>query len=220
MKLHSIKLPHRKASAEMPTLKTLNPPKVVISMSQHGGVPCTPVVNVGDEVKTGQIIGTSEAAISAPVHSSITGKVTAVTDVINIAGKRNTAVVIETSHRQEMHESVKPPVVNDRSSFIEAVKASGLVGLGGAGFPTYVKLNFDPKENRIDTLIVNAAECEPYITSDYRALVESPAELIGGIKLLMKYLEIPKAFIGIESDKSKAVSILTELCRKEKGITV
>lgn len=220
MKLHSIKLPHRKASAEMPTLKTLNPPRVVISMSQHGGVPCTPVVNVGDQVKTGQIIGTSDAVISAPVHASITGKVAAITDVINIAGKRNTAVVIETSHRQEMHESVKPPAVTDRSSFIDAVKTSGLVGLGGAGFPTYVKLNFDLKENSIDTLIVNAAECEPYITSDYRALVESSAELIGGIKLLMKYLEIPKAFIGIESDKSKAISMLTELCRKEKGISV
>ena len=104
MKLHSIRLPHRKASAEMPTLKTMNPPRVVISMSQHGGVPCTPLVQVGDEVKTGQLIGISDAVISSPVHASITGKVTAITDVINIGGKRNTAVVIESSHRQEMHD--------------------------------------------------------------------------------------------------------------------
>lgn len=220
MKLHSIRLPHNKASAEMPTLKTHNPAKAVISMSQHGGVPCTPIVNVGDEVKTGQIIGVSDAVISAPVHASITGKVTAVTDVINIAGKRNIAIVIESSHRQELHESVKPPEITDRKSFIDAIKNSGSVGLGGAGFPTYVKLNFDPKENKIDNLLINGAECEPYITSDYRALVENSHELINGIKLLMKYLEIPNAYIGIESDKSKAISVLSELCKNENGISV
>ncbi|MDE7281000.1 MAG: RnfABCDGE type electron transport complex subunit C, partial [Ruminiclostridium sp.] len=220
MKLHSIRLPHRKASAEMPTLKTMNPPRVVISMSQHGGVPCTPLVQVGDEVKTGQLIGSSDAVISSPVHASITGKVTEITDVINIGGKRNTAIVIESSHRQELHESVKPPVITDRQSFIEAVKNSGSVGLGGAGFPTYVKLNFDPKTSKADALLINAAECEPYITSDYRALVESSHELVNGIKLIMKYLEIPKAYIGVESDKAKAISILNELCQKEQGIKV
>lgn len=220
MKLHSIRLPHRKASAEMPTLKTLNPPRVVISMSQHGGVPCTPLVQVGDEVKTGQLIGISDAVISSPVHASITGKVTEITDIINIAGKRNTAVVIESSHRQELHESVRTPLVTDRQSFIEAVKNSGSVGLGGAGFPTYVKLNYDPKQSKADTLLINAAECEPYITSDYRALVESSNELIDGIKLIMKYLEIPKAVIGIESDKAKAISIISELCQNAKGISV
>jgi len=220
MKLHSIKLPHFKASAEMPTLKTLSPSKVVISMSQHGGVPCTPLVKTGDEVKTGQLIGSSEAVISSPVHASITGKVTGITDVINIAGKRNTAVIIESSNRQELHESVKPPVINNRSDFIQAVKNSGSVGLGGAGFPTYVKLNFDPKEARIDTLLVNAAECEPYITSDYRAIIESSRELINGIKLIMKYLDIPNAHIGVESDKVKAISILSDLCGKEQGINV
>lgn len=220
MGLHSIRLPHHKNSAETPTSKPLMPPKVVISMSQHGGVPCTPLVQVGDEVQTGQLIGSSDAVISAPVHASISGRVTGITDVINIAGKRNTAVVIEASNKQVLHESVKPPVVTDRASFIEAVKRSGSVGLGGAGFPTYVKLNFDPKTSTVDTLLINAAECEPYITSDYRAIIESGDKLIGGIKLLMKYLDIPKACIGIEADKSKAISMLSELCAKEKGITV
>ncbi len=220
MKLHSIKLPHHKAAAEMPTAKPFLPPKVVISMSQHGGVPCTPLVQVGDEVKTGQLIGSSDAVISAPVHASITGKVTEITSFVNIAGKRNTAVVIEAASRQEIHESVKPPQVTDRASFIEAVKNSGSVGLGGAGFPTYVKLNFDPKVNKIDTLLVNAAECEPYITSDYRAIMESAPQLIGGIKLIMKYLDIPSAYIGVESDKSKAIALLADLCAKEQGINV
>lgn len=220
MSLHSIRLPHFKNSAETQTAKPLLPPKVVISMSQHGGVPCTPLVKVGDEVKTGQLIGSSDAVISAPVHASVSGKVTEITDVINIAGKRNTALVIETSNKQELHESVVPPEVTDRASFIEAIKNSGSVGLGGAGFPTYVKLNFDPKTSSVDTLLINAAECEPYITSDYRAIIESADKLIGGIKLIMKYLNIPKACIGVEADKSKAISMLTELCEKEEGITV
>lgn len=220
MGLHSIKLPHHKAAAEMPTARAYSPSKVVISMSQHGGVPCTPLVQAGDEVKTGQLIGSSDAVISAPVHASITGKVTGFTDVIGIGGKRNTAVVIEASNRQELHPDIKPPEVTDRKSFIEAIKNSGSVGLGGAGFPTYVKLNFDPKENKPDSLIVNAAECEPYITSDYRAIVENSDELINGIKLLMKYLEIPNAYIGIESNKMKAISLLTEKCASEQGIHV
>ncbi|MCM1298775.1 MAG: electron transport complex subunit RsxC [Firmicutes bacterium] len=220
MKLHSVKLPHHKAAAEASTSKPLLPPKVVISMSQHGGVPCTPLVQVGDEVKTGQLIGSSEAVISSPVHASVTGKVTEITSIVNIAGKRNTAVVIETASRQEIHESVKPPQVTDRTSFIEAVKNSGSVGLGGAGFPTYVKLNFDPKTNKVDTLLINAAECEPYITSDYRAIMESAPQLINGIKLIMKYLEIPSAYIGVEADKSKAIALLSELCAKEQGINV
>ena len=146
MKLHTVKLPHFNNSAEMPTVRSITPPRVVISMSQHGGVPCTPLVNVGDEVKTGQLIGKSDAVISAPVHSSITGTVTGITDIISIAGKRNTALVIEAAFHQVLHESIKPPAVTDRESFIQAVKASGSVGLGGAGFPTYVKLNYDPKQ--------------------------------------------------------------------------
>ena len=220
MKLHTIKLPHFNASAEMPTVRSITPPRVIISMSQHGGVPCTPLVEVGDEVKTGQLIGKSDAVISSPVHSSVTGKVTGMTDVISISGKRNTAIVIETTSHQMLHESIKPPVVNDRESFIQAVKDSGSVGLGGAGFPTYVKLNYDPKQYNIDTLLINAAECEPYITSDYRALVEQPKELIDGIKLLKKYLNIEKAYIGIEADKPRAIIHLTDLCEREQGIYI
>ncbi len=220
MKLHSIRLPHFNDSAEILTVKTIMPSKVVISMSQHGGVPCTPLVKEGDTVKTGQLIGTSDAVISAPVHSSVTGTVTGITEIINIMGKRNKAVVIETADEQVMHESVKPPIVNDRESFIQAVKESGSVGLGGAGFPTYVKLNYDRKLSNVDTLLINAAECEPYITSDYRAIIEEGKELIEGIKLIKSYLEIDNAYIGIEADKPKAIEQLTMMCSKEQGIHV
>ena len=220
MRLHSAKLPHCNNSAESQTTKLPLPKQVVIGMSQHGGVPCTPVVSVGDEVKTGQLIGTSDAVISAPVYSSVTGTITAVTEVMSIAGKKNQALVIDVSYRQEMCETVKPPVINNREDFIAAVRNSGSVGLGGAGFPTYVKLNYDRKAVTIDTLLINAAECEPYITSDYRCLMEEGDKVIGGIKLLMKYLEIPGCIIGIEADKPAAIRKMTELAAKETGISV
>ena len=141
MKLRTIKLPHFNNAAEMNSTEIRLPEKVIISMSQHGGVPCTPLVSVGDTVKTGQLIGISDAVISAPVHSSVTGKVSEITEIINVFGKRNKAVVIETDLRQTLHEDIKPPVIETKEDFINAVKNSGSVGLGGAGFPTYVKFN-------------------------------------------------------------------------------
>ena len=220
MKLHSVRLPHFNNSADKSTVEIALPEKVVISMSQHGGVPCTPLVQIGDKVKTGQLIGSCDAVISAPVHSSVTGTVCDITEIINIMGKRNKAVVVQTSEEQALHEDIAPPVVNNREDFINAVKNSGSVGLGGAGFPTYVKLNYDRKLSYADTLLINAAECEPYITSDYRAIIEQADELINGIKLIKKYLEIETAYIGIEADKPKAIEKLTEMCAKEQGIYV
>ena len=134
MKLRTIKLPHFNNAAEMNSTEIRLPEKVIISMSQHGGVPCTPLVSVGDTVKTGQLIGISDAVISAPVHSSVTGKVSEITEIINVFGKRNKAVVIETDLRQTLHEDIKPPVIETKEDFINAVKNSGSVGLGGAGF--------------------------------------------------------------------------------------
>lgn len=220
MGLHSAKLPHKNAAAEMKTVPIATPHKVVICMSQHGGVPCKPLVSVGDEVKTGQMIGNSDAVISAPVHSSITGTVTEITEILHISGQTRQAVVIEASHRQQLAEDVKPPVINSREDFISAVRNSGSVGLGGAGFPTYVKLNFDPEKTKIDTLVINGAECEPYITSDYRAFVENGENIIGGIKLIMKHLNIPRTIIGIEADKAEAIRVMNILAKKETGISV
>ena len=220
MGIHSIRLPHLNKSAEVATTELPLPEKVIILMAQHGGVPCTPLVKVGDKVKTGQLIGDSDAVISVPVHSSVTGVVTDITEVLHISGKKHCAIVIETAENQEFHEKVKPPVINSREDFIKAVHDSGSAGLGGAGFPTYVKLNYDRKKFNIDTLLINAAECEPYITSDYRTLIEDAEKLIDGIKLIMKYLEIPRTIIGIEADKPKAISGLKKLLSKEQGISV
>ncbi len=220
MRLNSIKLPHFNRAAESRSTELRLPPKVIISMSQHGGVPCKPVVQVGDDVKTGQLIGDSDAVMSAPIYSSVTGKVTGKTEIINIFGKIHEALIIETVPNQVMSEDIAPPVINSREDLIAAVKKSGLVGLGGAGFPTHIKLSYDLKINEVDTLIVNGAECEPYITSDYRTFIEDGDRVIEGMLLIMKHLNIPKAVIGIESDKPEAVMNMTKLAERYDNITV
>jgi len=219
MKLRTVKLPHFNNAAEIPSTEIKLPEKVVISMSQHGGVPCTPLVNVGDTVKTGQLIGISDAVISAPVHSSVTGKVTEITEIINVFGKRNKAVVIETDLRQTLHEDIKPPVIDTREDFIKAVKDSGSVGLGGAGFPTYVKLNC-PEDSGVDTLVVNGAECEPYITSDYRAFIEDGEKIAKGIRIILEKLGLKRAVIGIEADKPQAIKKMKSLTENDDNISV
>ena len=220
MKLNSIKLPHYKASADAATVKIKLPERVVISMSQHGGVPCKPVVSPGDQVVTGQLIGDSDAKISAPIHSSVTGTVKSLTKVLNVFGKQHEALEIETVPNQVMSEDIKPPVIGSREEFIEAVKQSGAVGLGGAGFPTHIKFAFDPKTVTIDTIVVNGAECEPYITSDNRTFIEDGDKVIDGIKQVQKYLDIKNAVIGIEKNKPEAIKKMTELSAKETGISV
>lgn len=219
MKLRTVKLPHFNNAAEIASTEIRLPEKVIISMSQHGGVPCTPLVNVGDTVKTGQLIGISDAVISAPVHSSVTGKVTEITEIINVFGKRNKAVVIETDLRQTLHEDIKPPVIDTREDFIKAIRDSGSVGLGGAGFPTYVKLNC-PEDSGVDTLVVNGAECEPYITSDYRAFMEDGEKIAAGIRIILEKLGLKRAVIGIEADKPQAIKKMRSLTEKDDNISV
>ena len=219
MKLRTVKLPHFNNAAEIQSTEIKLPEKVIISMSQHGGVPCTPIVSVGDSVKTGQLIGTSDAVISAPVHSSVTGTVSALTEVLNVFGKRNKAVVIDVDLRQTLHEDIKPPVIDTKEDFINAVKNSGSVGLGGAGFPTYVKFNC-PDDAGVDTLVVNGAECEPYITSDYRAFIEDGEKIAAGIRIILEKLGLKRAVIGIEADKPQAIRKMTTLTEKDDNISV
>ena len=133
------------------------PDIVKISMSQHIGAPCQPLVKKGDEVKVGQVIGNTEAFVSAPIHSSVSGKVTGIETQRNAMGGNDTLVVIETDKKQELAEDIKAPEITDLDSFVAATKASGLVGLGGASFPTHIK--FNPKNrDEVKTFIVNNAE--------------------------------------------------------------
>ncbi|MCI7760349.1 MAG: electron transport complex subunit RsxC [[Eubacterium] saphenum] len=219
-KLHSVRLPHFSASAEQSTRKIPAPEVVAISMAQHIGAPCEPCVAVGDKVKIGQKIGDSEAFMSAPVHASISGVVKEIKDVMNVFGRLCKTVVIENDNKNEMFEGLEPPKCDTREDFIKAVRESGAIGLGGAGFPTHVKLGFDKNKVKIDYLLLNGAECEPYITSDYRELMENSDNVLAGIDLIMKKLEIPNAIIGIEEDKLAAIDKLTKLAVRYPNIKV
>ena len=186
-------------------------------MSMHMGAPCQPLVKVGDMVAVGQKIGDTEAPFSVPVHSGVSGKVTAVTDYRTAMGAVCKAVEIETDGLQTISEEVRPPEVNDKESFIKAVRESGSCGLGGAGFPTHIKLN--PKQ-KIDTLIINAAECEPYITADYREMIECPDDIIGGINLVKSMLGIKMAKLAIEANKPEAIKNFTEMAKNDDTIDI
>ena len=207
--LNSIKVSHAKHTAGCATEKIAIPETVCISMSQHIGAPCKPLVAKGDSVKVGQVIGDTEAFVSAPIHSSVSGTVKEISSIRSIAGGQDQVVIIETDGNQELYEEIKPPVINNREEFVSAIRASGLVGLGGASFPTHIK--FNPKNlDEVDTLIVNGAECEPFITSDHRLMLEDTEYIIKGIEATMKYLELKKAYIGVEENKPDAIAKLRE----------
>jgi electron transport complex protein RnfC len=188
-------------------------------MSMHIGAPAKMVVKKGDEVKVGTVLGEAGGFISAPVHSSVSGKVVGVEEILLPNGNKTQAVVIETDGEQTVCECVKAPEVTDHASFVAAIKASGLVGLGGAGFPSGVKL--DPQNlSEVNTLCINAAECEPYITADYREMMECGEDVVEGAKLVKEYLELSKVIIGIEKNKPAAIAKMKELCKGLEGFTV
>lgn len=208
--LNSIKVSHEKHTASCETEIMAIPETVCISMSQHIGAPCKPLVAKGDYVKVGQPIGDTDAFVSAPIHSSVSGTVKEISSIRSVTGGQDQIVVIETDGKQDVWEEVKPPVINDLKDFIAAVRASGVVGLGGASFPTHIKLN--PKNlDEVDTLIVNAAECEPFITSDHRLMLENTQYIIEGILAVMKYLNLKTAHIGVEENKPDAIEKLRKV---------
>ncbi|MBQ5332233.1 MAG: electron transport complex subunit RsxC, partial [Oscillospiraceae bacterium] len=184
------------------------------------GAPCTTLVKKGDEVTVGMKIGDSEKPMSVPVHSPASGKVAEITDWRMSNGASCKAVVIETDGLQTVSADVKPPIITDRKSFLAAVRESGCCGLGGAGFPTHIKLSFDPEKTPIDTLLINGAECEPYITSDYREFVEAPEDVIDGISYIMKMLDIPFCKIGIEANKPAAIAEMKKRTADNPNIEV
>jgi len=212
-------VPHRKTTADRSTVVMPPPPKVVIPLLQHIGVIGEPKVQKGDTVKVGQILGDSDKVMSAPVHSSVSGTVTAVDFMLWAGGVQVMTVEIQSDGKQEPHTDLAPPVIENKQDFLKAVRASGLVGLGGAGFPAAVKLN-SPPDKKIDTLVINAAECEPYITSDFREMLENTADVLAGIQLVLKHLEIPRCLIGIEDNKAEAIAALKKVCAADKSISV
>ena len=196
------------------------PDVLVIPMSQHIGAPCKPLVKKGDLVTMGQKIGDNEG-LCVPVHASVSGKVKSVEMKPHTSGTTVMSVVIENDHQYTLCEDIKPRTQEEvdqltKEELIAIIREGGIVGMGGATFPTHVKLG----GKGIDTVIVNAGECEPYITSDDRLCREKPAELISGLKVIMKIFGIHNGHIGIEDNKPEAAKALQAQLCKEDGITV
>ena len=205
--LHSIHVAHHKNTDKCQTEIMPVPKQVMIPMSMHIGAPCKPLVKRGDQVKVGQLIGDTDAFVSAPIHASVSGTVKGFDRVRNAMGGYDEVIVIESDGKQEPWEEIKPPKVSDMKEFVAAIRKSGLVGLGGASFPTHIKYN--PQNlDEVDTLIINAAECEPYITSDHRLMLEDTDDIIEGMLLVMRYLNLSKGYIGVEGNKPDAIEKL------------
>lgn len=218
-RLRGVKLPHIKFTEDFASASVPIPEIIKIPMLQHMGAECVPLKKVGDTVLAGEKIGDSDKYMSVPIHSSVSGEIIAIDTFCHINGSRPKMLVIKPDGKQNVSPDVKPPEVSDFNGFINAVRESGAVGLGGAGFPTHIKLNYKDL-SRIDTLVVNAAECEPYITSDYRTMIEKTDSILSGIKLLKEYLNIKYVRIAVESDKIPAIKLLAEKTGSEDGVDV
>lgn len=208
--LPGVHVPHRKNTADKSAAPMLSTVKIVtIPMSMHIGAPAKPVVSIGDPVKVGTLIAEAGGAVSAPIHASVSGKVQKITDLLLADGRTVPAVVIESDGLMTPDENIAPPVIDSRESFIEAVKNAGIVGLGGAGFPTHFKLNADPA--KIEYLIVNGAECEPYVTSDTLTMEDRGGDMALALEAMKKWLGVKNIVIGVESNKKKAIDKMKEL---------
>jgi len=211
-----VHVPYHKNTADMPAVRMPAPELVVLPMAQSIGAPCEPLVQKGDKVKIGQKIGDTEKFVSAPVHASISGTVTAVGDVRLANGMVCTGVTIESDGEMALWEGIEPPKIETKDDFLAAVRASGVVGLGGAGFPTHVKLNV-PKDKTVDTLIVNAAECEPYITVDYREALDNSWDVLSGVYALQELMGVKQVIIAVEDNKPQALRVLKSIADKDNA---
>lgn len=216
-----------KLSADIAT-ETLDPPKqVAIPLSQHIGAAAKPIVARGDKVKVGSLIASADGFVSANIHSSVSGTVTKIDNRYDASGSQRPVIVIdvegdeweESIDRSDALEQIEQHSELTKETIIERIKDAGIVGKGGAGFPTHVKLS-PPEGTIIDCVIINAAECEPYITADYRLMLEHADEIIVGTKLLLKATNAPVAYIGIEDNKPEAIKLLSQKLLDDKAIKV
>ena len=209
-------------SKDKPIREYLPKGDTVYPLSQHIGAPAKPVVKKGDEVLAGQLIAEAGGFVSANIHSSVSGKVKAIEKRLTASGSKVESIIIENDglfNSVEMSGTDKPVKELTREEVIEAIKAAGIVGMGGAGFPTHVKLS--PKEpDKIDRIIVNASECEPYLTSDYRRILEQVDGFIEGLRIVLAIFPGAKGIIAIEDNKPEAIALLKEKLAGDPDITV
>ena len=214
--------PYRKEYTEKKALERAKSPKVVyIPLQQHIGASATPIVKVGDEVKLGQKIGEKQGFVSSNVHSSVSGKVIGIEEH-EVPGGRGLCIVVENDFKEELHESVKPKgnLENlSKEDIISIITEAGIVGMGGGTFPTHIKTS-PPSDKQIDAVILNGAECEPYLTADHRLMLENPEDVVFGLKILMKSLNVSKGYIGIEVNKLDALESIKKEAQKYSDIQV
>lgn len=194
---------------------------LVYPVSQHIGAPASPIVAVGDQVLRGQKIAEAGGFVSAPVYSSVSGKVKAIEPRMNPTGAKVNCIIIENDgeYNEVEYPAVKPVDEMTKAEILNAIGEAGVVGMGGAGFPTKVKLS--PKEpDKIDFIIANCAECEPYITADYRRMLENPDELVAGMKIILKLFDNAKGIFGVEDNKPDCIEKLKELTKDEPRMEV
>lgn len=211
--ISSLHVPHNKHTAGCTPVRIETPKEVILPMNMHSGHDAEPIVKVGDHVKVGQLIAREEGRFSSPVHATISGTVAEIFQMPTANGKGTVAVRIESDGLMEVDPSVKAPEITDCDSFLQAVRDGGIVGLGGAAFPTWAKFNEAKNPDyKVDTVLVNAAECEPYITSDHQMMLLHPELIADGIEYLRKYMS---EYLGnavfkicIEKNKPDAIEVL------------
>lgn len=211
--ISSLHVPHNKHTAGCTPVRIETPAEVILPMNMHSGHDAEPIVSVGDHVKVGQLIAREEGRFSSPVHATVSGTVVEIAPMPTASGKETIAIRIESDGKMEPAETVQPPVITDCQSFLQAVREGGIVGLGGAAFPTWAKFNEATNPDyKVDTVLINAAECEPYITSDHQMMLLHPDLIAGGIEYLRKYMA---EYLGeatfkicIEKNKADAIEVL------------
>ncbi|MEY8593656.1 electron transport complex subunit RsxC [Butyricimonas sp. Marseille-P3923] len=223
-KIGGVHPPENKLSAQGEIITLPLPEQVIIPLSQHIGAPAVPTVKKGDTVKVGQLIGQAAGFISANIHSSVSGTVTSIDPVVDASGYPRPAISIKVEGDEWDENILKEPLAKHPNTFtkeeiIAAISAAGIVGMGGATFPTQVKLS-PPPGNTAEVLIINGVECEPYLTADHRLMLEHGKELIAGIELLMKALNVKRAIVGIENNKKDAIEELGKHARLSDGIEI
>jgi len=216
--------PENKLTADRPVVVLPLPQIVTVTVSQHIGAPAVPVVAKGDTVRAGQIIAAAKGFVSANVHSPVSGTIARIEPVVDTSGYRQTAVVIEVSGDEwadgiDLSTTLDKEIRLSREEIVARCLECGIVGMGGATFPTHVKMGI-PTGKRCDLLIINGVECEPYLTSDHRLMLEKGEEVLTGVSALMKALNVDKAVIGIEINKADAIENLTTLADGFSGITI
>ena len=214
------RVPHHKNTADMAAVRMTPPKEVLLPTSQHIGAPATPVVKVGDTVTVGQLVAEPNGYVSSPIYSSVSGKVTKIEEYLRPDGRAVPAIRIESDGLMTVSEDIAPPNITDFDSFVSAIRASGLVGLGGAGFPTSVKLDA-VKKGEIHTVVINAAECEPYITCDTRTMLDDSTSVYDGISLLEKYIpSVDKFIFGIENNKPACIEEMARIFKDNPKVSV